>query len=581
MGAFHAYDIRGVYGKDFDRGTAYKVGYFVPGLLGTDRVLVGRDCRVSSQEIHDALVEGICDAGADVFDLGLSSTPLVYFGTANYGFKASVQITASHNSAEYNGLKVSRENALPVGLDTGLGQIREWIESGRETPVAERRGKVVEMDIRKEYIDFQMRFKGDYSNLKIAFDLSNGMSGLFVKDIFRGDNAEFLFDTMDGRFPNHDPNPLIAKNVEPLRELVKRSGADVGVIYDGDADRVMFVDEKGGNTFPYATPATAAHVLSDAYGALWKNTSETTTVEIAAGAYCGDVCAWTANDLTIRGAGRETTILKADGRICRGKAIWVVTGTNVTVSGVTFTGAPDSTGKRPFVYVMGPSGKEPLCQGPFNDATIKEANAAIAKALKEIGEWDPKWRPFYGTVAEPKYNTSLAKALEKGKTAKVLPLAPVSKALLADVKSKDPERAKEAQILFDAIEQTRSDLKLRIQLEKGLAPHRAYYDLETLAKYWPAERKRLEMSCPGLAKMGPEIEAMGKMYCKLVEWNSPNFTCKNAGEAKKIVQELNKMKKALATAKESKNITVQNGALLLDVKIDELISSIPARVQSK
>lgn len=244
MGAFHAYDIRGVYGKDFDRGTAYKVGYFVPGLLGTDRVLVGRDCRVSSQEIHDALVEGICDAGADVFDLGLSSTPLVYFGTANYGFKASVQITASHNSAEYNGLKVSRENALPVGLDTGLGQIREWIESGRETPVAERRGKVVEMDIRKEYIDFQMRFKGDYSNLKIAFDLSNGMSGLFVKDIFKGDNAEFLFDTMDGRFPNHDPNPLIAKNVEPLRELVKRSGADVGVIYDGDADRVMFVDEK-------------------------------------------------------------------------------------------------------------------------------------------------------------------------------------------------------------------------------------------------------------------------------------------------------------------------------------------------
>lgn len=244
MGAFHAYDIRGVYGKDFDRGTAYKVGYFVPGLLGTDRVLVGRDCRVSSQEIHDALVEGICDAGADVFDLGLSSTPLVYFGTANYGFKASVQITASHNSAEYNGLKVSRENALPVGLDTGLGQIREWIESGRETPVAERRGKVVEMDIRKEYIDFQMRFKGDYSNLKIAFDLSNGMSGLFVKDIFKGDNAEFLFDTMDGRFPNHDPNPLIAKNVEPLRELVMRSGADVGVIYDGDADRVMFVDEK-------------------------------------------------------------------------------------------------------------------------------------------------------------------------------------------------------------------------------------------------------------------------------------------------------------------------------------------------
>lgn len=244
---------------------------------------------------------------------------------------------------------------------------------------------------------------------------------------------------------------------------------------------------------------------------------------------------------------------------------------------LTFTGAPDSTGKRPFVYVMGPTGKDPLCQGPLNDTTIKEANAAITKTLKEIDGWDPKWRPFYGTVAEPKFNVTLAKALEKGKTAKVLPLAPVSKALLTDVKSKDPERAKEAQILFDAIEQTRSDLLLRIRLERGFSPHCAYYDLETLKKYWPAERKRLEASCPGL-KMGPEIEAMGKMYCKLVEWTRPEFTCKNAGEAKKIVQELNKMKKALAGPKESKNIGIQNVALLLDMKADELISNIPARV---
>ena len=248
---------------------------------------------------------------------------------------------------------------------------------------------------------------------------------------------------------------------------------------------------------------------------------------------------------------------------------------------LTFTGAPDSTGKRPFVYVMGPTGKEPICQGPLNDATVKEAKAAIAKALKEIVGWDPKWRPFYGTVAEPKFNVALAKALEKGKTAKVSPLAPVSKALLADVKSKDPERAKEAQILFDAIEQTRSDLLLRIQLEGGSSPHCAYYDLETLVKYWPAEGKRLEAANPGLAKMGPELETMGKMYCKLVNWSRPEFTCKNAGEAKKIVQELNKMKKALANPKESKTIRIQNVALLLDVKVDELISSIPARVQPK
>ena len=243
MGAFHAYDIRGIYGVDFDKETAYKVGYFIPGLLGAEKVLVGRDCRVSSQEIHDALVEGITDAGADVYDIGLSSTPMVYFGTANYGFKASVQITASHNPAEYNGMKVSRENALPVGFDTGLGLIKQWIDEGRPTPLAARKGEVHEMEILNDYLDFMMKFKGDYSGLKVAFDLSNGMSCLFARKVF-GDGPTYIFDEIDGRFPNHEPNPLVAKNVEPLKELVAREKADVGVIYDGDADRVMFVDEK-------------------------------------------------------------------------------------------------------------------------------------------------------------------------------------------------------------------------------------------------------------------------------------------------------------------------------------------------
>ena len=228
---------------DFDALTAYKVGYFIPGLLGASEVLVGRDCRVSSDEIHDALVKGICDAGADVHDIGLSSTPMVYFGTANYGYKASVQITASHNPKEYNGMKVSRENALPVGLDSGLGQIREWIESGRPTPVAEKRGKVVLRDIHDDYIAFMEKFKGDYSGLTLAFDLSNGMANLVAKDIY-GDAPAYIYDTIDGNFPNHEPNPLIPKNVEPLKELVRRTGADVGVIFDGDADRVMFVDDR-------------------------------------------------------------------------------------------------------------------------------------------------------------------------------------------------------------------------------------------------------------------------------------------------------------------------------------------------
>lgn len=258
MGAFHAYDIRGVYNTDFDKDTAYKVGCFIPGLLGTDKVLVGRDCRESSDEIHDYLIKGITDAGADVYDIGLSTTPMVYFGTANYGFKASVQITASHNPARYNGMKVSSENALPVGLDNGLGQIRDWIEEGRPCPAAERKGAVHRMDIHKDYLEFLLRFRQDYSGLKIAMDVSNGMAALYVKEIF-GDAPAYIYDTMDGRFPNHEPNPLIPANVADLKRLVVNTGADVGVIYDGDADRVMFVDENGRFVSPDLMIAVLGH----------------------------------------------------------------------------------------------------------------------------------------------------------------------------------------------------------------------------------------------------------------------------------------------------------------------------------
>ena len=244
MGAFHAYDIRGIYNVDFDMEIAYKVGYFIPELLDTDKVLVGRDCRTSSDEIHDALIAGITDAGADVYDIGLSSTPMVYFGTAHYGFKASVQITASHNSREYNGMKVSTTDAAAVGYDAGLSTIKKWIDEGKDTPVKEKKGQVFGKDIHDEYLAFMNRYKEDYSGLNIAMDLSNGMANLFAKEIF-GDKVHYLFDEMDGTFPNHEPNPLIHKNVVPLEELVKKSGADIGVIYDGDADRVMFVDEKG------------------------------------------------------------------------------------------------------------------------------------------------------------------------------------------------------------------------------------------------------------------------------------------------------------------------------------------------
>jgi phosphomannomutase len=226
---------------------------------------VGRDCRVSSDEIHSRLIEGITDAGADVYDIGLATTPMVYFGTARYGFGASVQITASHNPAQYNGMKVSRENALPVGLDNGLGQIRDWIAAGRECPVAPVRGKVHKFDIHKDYLDFLLKYRGDYSGMKIAMDLSNGMAGLYAREIF-GDSPSYIFDGLDGRFPNHEPNPLVPANVEALKELVRRTGADVGVIYDGDADRVMFVDEKSRFISPDLMIAVLGHYFLEERG---------------------------------------------------------------------------------------------------------------------------------------------------------------------------------------------------------------------------------------------------------------------------------------------------------------------------
>ena len=245
MGAFHAYDIRGIYNKDFDKETVYKVGYFLPQLLGVNNIAVGRDARTSSPEIHEYLLKGITDAGADVTDIGLATTPMVYFATAKYGFGCSVQITASHNPREYNGLKVSRKEALPVGLDSGLGEIERWIAQGKETPKSATPGRVICKDIKAEYLQFQSRYKGDYSNLNIGIDLSNGMAALIVKDLIpEGENVAYIYDTIDGSFPNHDPNPLVAENVEALKALVAERGCDIGVIYDGDADRVMFVDEK-------------------------------------------------------------------------------------------------------------------------------------------------------------------------------------------------------------------------------------------------------------------------------------------------------------------------------------------------
>lgn len=257
MGAFHAYDIRGIYNQDFDKTTAYKIGFFLPKLLKTNKILVGRDVRISSPEIFEYLSIGITDAGADVYNLGLSTTPMVYYLTAKHGFDASVMITASHNTKEYNGFKVSKTNALPVGYDTGLSELERMIEND-EIIVSETKGEIIEYNVKEEYIEFLSKYVPDVSNLKIAIDCSNGMATLLIKE-FLGEKPIYLYDELDGTFPNHEANPLDQKNVADLKKVVLEQKCDIGVIFDGDADRVMFVDENGKFISPDLMIAVLAH----------------------------------------------------------------------------------------------------------------------------------------------------------------------------------------------------------------------------------------------------------------------------------------------------------------------------------
>jgi len=241
--AFKAYDIRGIFGVDFTENDVYKIGFFLPRLLNADKVLVGMDVRESSPLISRSLIKGITEAGADVDFCGLSTTPMIYWATAKFGYKASVMITASHNPARYNGLKISRAEALPVGYDTGLSKLLSLAENEEIKP-SSCKGKLHDFNFKTEYLSFLKPFIPDLSDLKIAVDCSNGMSSLLIKDLL-GDNPLYLYDTLDGAFPNHEPNPLEQENVRDLSKLVVEQGCDAGLIFDGDADRVMFVDEKG------------------------------------------------------------------------------------------------------------------------------------------------------------------------------------------------------------------------------------------------------------------------------------------------------------------------------------------------
>jgi len=244
--------------------------------------------------------------------------------------------------------------------------------------------------------------------------------------------------------------------------------------------------------------------------------------------------------------------------------------------GVTFEGAPSNGGKFPFVYVMGYEGKEPLFKEEFGAKTAAAVRTVITAQKNKMAEEGLIWRPFYGYVAEPKHFKDVEKTLAKGK-----PLDAVEAKLLKSVKASDAEKAKEAQMLYDGLAQTRSDMMFTARSALANSPHVAAYNVSRLLKYWPKTKKQIADVAEKISA-DKNAQPLIKMYAKIMEWSNPDFTCKNAGEAKKIVAELEKMKKTIAPIKEdAQNIQVQNGALILDGMLDELIAIIPTKVPQK
>lgn len=256
-GIFKQYDIRGVYGEALTDETAYKIGFFLPQLLDTQKVLVGMDGRLSSPQLFDNLSRGIIDAGSDVYFLGTATTPMIYYFTDRYGFNASVQITASHNPKEYNGFKISKSGARPVGYDTGLARLEHLVEAHEPSPM-QSRGKIINFNKHSEYTKYMKNQLPDMSGFKIAMDGSNGAVCSIFKEIF-GSGVLYINDIMDGNFPNHNPNPLEQENAQQMMEFVRSRGCDIGVVFDGDGDRAAFVDEKG----CYISPDLITAVLAE------------------------------------------------------------------------------------------------------------------------------------------------------------------------------------------------------------------------------------------------------------------------------------------------------------------------------
>lgn len=249
---FKAYDIRGTYPDQIDGDVCRRIGSAFAHLTGAPRILVARDMRPSGEELVAAFSEGVTRHGVDVVDLGLASTDLLYFAAGKLDSPGAM-FTASHNPAGYNGIKLCREGAAPVGEESGLRDIRAMVEADEsaESP-APKSGTVTKRDLIGEYAQHIRSFidsaaLGSAKRLSVIADVANGMGGLVVPAAFEGLPAdlELMYPELDGSFPNHPADPTVLENLSDLRQRVVEQGADMGLGFDGDADRAVVVDEAG------------------------------------------------------------------------------------------------------------------------------------------------------------------------------------------------------------------------------------------------------------------------------------------------------------------------------------------------
>ena len=246
---FKAYDVRGLYPSEIDEAAARAIGRGFVAYLGAKRIAVSRDMRLSSPSLAQAFIDGATAQGADVVDYGMMGTDMMYFAVARDGHDGGVQITASHNPKEYNGIKMVRKEAFPLSGDAGIGDIRDLIDSGQLPQEAAVRGTVTERDVVDDYVNHVLSFI-DVSQVKpfnVVLDAGNGMAGLIAPKLFDRlpcRTTRLCFE-VDGTFPNHEANPLIEENRRDIVERVVAEKADIGIAWDGDADRVFFIDGSG------------------------------------------------------------------------------------------------------------------------------------------------------------------------------------------------------------------------------------------------------------------------------------------------------------------------------------------------